>query len=191
MASVTNVCSNCHVFQAQLFVTSPHKDAFAAMGLPGCVTCHSNHGIKHPTDDMIGMGAKAVCTRCHTESDEGARQAVAMNDQLTNLASAIAASDELLSRAKRQGMEVSQALQQEEQARDALLKARVTVHTFSDGELKRDTDSGLAIARQTHFAGEEAMDEWRFRRIGLGLSVLAIALTVVGLGLYIRNMERG
>ncbi|HVP54702.1 MAG TPA: cytochrome c3 family protein [Candidatus Eisenbacteria bacterium] len=190
VASVTNVCSNCHVFQAQLFDTSPHKAAFSAAGLPGCVTCHSNHDIRHPTDEMIGMGQKAVCMQCHLDGDAGAKQAVAMSDQLTNLASAIAASEELLNHAQRQGMEVSQAMQQQEQARDALLKARVAVHAFNDSQLKRDTDAGLVIARQTHIAGEKAMEEWRFRRVGLGVSVFAIALAVLGLGLYIKNLEQ-
>jgi predicted CXXCH cytochrome family protein len=190
VANVTNVCSNCHVFQAQLFETSPHKAAFAAAGLPGCVTCHSNHGIKHPTDKMIGSGPQAVCAKCHTDGDEGAKQAVAMSDQLTTLASAIDASDELLDRAQRQGMEVSQAQQQEMQSRDALLKARVTVHTFRESALKRDTDAGIEIARQTHAAGNQAMAEWKFRRVGLGFSVIAIALAVVGLGLYIKKMEQ-
>src|SRR5271165_3107689 len=190
IANVTAVCSNCHVFQAQLFETSPHKDAFAALGLPGCVTCHSNHAIKHPTDEMIGTGPKAVCTNCHTVGDAGAAQAEAMHNQLAELAAAIAASDELLGRAERQGMEVSQAKLQAAQARDALLKARVTVHTFRDSELKRDTDAGLAVTRQTHAAGEKAMEEWKFRRVGLGLSVVAIAIALVGLGLYIRNLEQ-
>src|SRR5437899_1994895 len=44
VASVVNVCSTCHVFQAQLFDSSPHKEAFASAGLPSCVSCHSNHG---------------------------------------------------------------------------------------------------------------------------------------------------
>lgn len=190
VANVTNVCSNCHVFQAELFATSPHKAAFSAAGFPGCVTCHSNHLIKHPTDDMIGMGSAAVCTKCHTEGDAGATQAVAMHNQLVQLAAAIATSDELLIHAERQGMEVGQPKQHQEQARDALLKARVTVHAFSDSELKKETDVGLAAAQQTHVAGEKAMTEWRFRRVGLGLSVFAIAMTVVGLRLYINNLEQ-
>jgi Cytochrome c3 len=189
VANVTNVCSDCHVFQAQLFDGSPHKAAFSAAGLPGCVTCHSNHDIQHPTDAMVGMGGKAVCSNCHTEGDDGAKQAVAMSDQLTDLAAAITASDDLLGHAERQGMEISQAKQQQEQARDALMKARVTVHAFSSSQLKHDTDAGLAIARQTHIAGEKAMEEWRFRRVGLGISVLAIAITLVGLGLYIKILE--
>jgi len=189
VANVTNVCSNCHVFQAQLFDASPHRAVFAAGGFPGCVTCHSNHGIKHPTDEMIGMGEKAFCVQCHTEGDEGAKKAVAMHDRLASLAAAIAASDDLLDHAERQGMEVSQAKLQQAQARDALLKARVAVHSFRDVDLKRDTDAGLAIARQTRAAGEQAMAEWKFRRVGLGISVLAIAVAVIGLGLYIRNIE--
>lgn len=187
--SVTNVCSNCHVFQAQLFETSPHKAAFAALGFPGCVTCHSNHDIKHPTDEMIGTGPKAVCTTCHTEGDAGWQQAKAMHTQLVGLVRAMAASENLLGRAQRQGMEVSQPELQQTQARDALLKARVAVHAFRDTELKRDTDAGLAVCRKTYAAGEKAMQEWRFRRIGLGLSLVTIALTLVGLGLYIRNLE--
>jgi Cytochrome c3/Doubled CXXCH motif (Paired_CXXCH_1) len=189
VANVTNVCSNCHVFQAQLFDASPHKAAFSTAGLPGCVTCHSNHDIEHPTDAMVGMGGKAVCSNCHTPGDDGAKQAVAMSDQLANLSAAITASDELLNHAERQGMEISQAKQQQEQARDALLKARVTVHSFSDSQLKKDTDAGLAIASQTHIAGVRAMEEWHFRRVGLGFSVLAIAITLVGLGLHIKNLE--
>ena len=190
VANVTNVCSNCHVFQAQLFQTSPHKDAFAAMGFPGCVTCHSNHAIKHPTDEMIGTGPDAVCTKCHTEGDAGFVQARVMHDQLENLQSALTASEEILGRAERQGMEVSQPMLQQAQAKDALLKARVTVHAFSDSDLKRDTDAGLAVTRQTHIAGEKALEEWKFRQVGLGLSLVMIALTLVGLGFYIRNLEQ-
>ena len=190
VASVTNVCSNCHVFQAQLFETSPHKDAFAAAGFPGCVTCHSNHKIVHPTDDMIGTGPKSVCLHCHTEGDAGFVQAKAMHEQLENLQSAIVASDGILGRAERRGMEVSQPLLQQSQARDALLKARVTVHAFNDNDLKHDTDAGLAVTRQTFSAGEKALQEWKFRRVGLGLSLVMIALTLLGLGVYIRNLER-
>ena len=113
-----------------------------------------------------------------------------MHKQLVNLASANAASEEQLGRVERQGMEVSQAKLQAAQARDALMKARVTVHAFSESELKRDTDAGLALSRQVQVAAEKANEEWKFRRVGLGLSLVMIALTLVGLGFYIRNLER-
>jgi predicted CXXCH cytochrome family protein len=189
VANVTNVCSNCHLFQAQLFGKSPHKDAFATMGLLGCVTCHSNHAIKHPTDDMIGTSRNAVCIQCHSDGDAGFKQAQKMNEDLVTLANAIEASDRLLGQAERQGMEVSRAKLQEAGARDALLKARVTVHAFNERELKEDTDAGVAVTQQTYTAGEKALHEWKFRRVGLGLSLVMIVVTLVGLRLYIRNLE--
>jgi predicted CXXCH cytochrome family protein len=188
-ADVTSVCSNCHVFQAQLFDASPHKKAFAAMNLPGCVTCHGNHEITHPTDEMIGTSSRAVCIGCHAQGDAGFQQAASMSKHLAELRSAITSSEELLGHAERQGMEVSQAKQQASGARDALMKARVAVHSFRDSELQRDVDAGLVITRQTQMAGKKAMEEWRYRRIGLGLSLVMIAITLVGLRLYIRNIE--
>jgi predicted CXXCH cytochrome family protein len=190
VANVANVCSNCHVFQAQLFASSPHKQAFANMGFPGCVTCHSNHGIKHPDDEMIGSGPKSVCTQCHSEGDDGFKAAQAMHAQLADLAGRIAASDEILQRAERQGMEVSQSKLQEMQARDALLKARVTIHSANDAELKKDIEPGLGMVEKTYAAGLQAMKEWRFRRVGLTFSIGTILLTLLGLWLYIKNMER-
>ena len=68
--TVQNVCSNCHVFQAQMYEKSSHKTAFQAASLPGCVVCHSNHGISHPTDAKLGTGPEAVCMRCHTPGDD-------------------------------------------------------------------------------------------------------------------------
>jgi predicted CXXCH cytochrome family protein len=190
VANITNVCSNCHVFQAQLFATSPHSEVFAAAGFPGCVTCHGNHEIKHPTDALIGTSSEAVCTNCHAADDAGLTQAAAMHDRLSNLASAIAGSEDRLHQAEQKGMEVSQSKLQSAQARDALLKARVTVHTFRDADLQRDTDAGLAVTRQTYAAGEKALAEWRFRRIGLGLSIAMIALTLAGFRLYINVLEK-
>ena len=88
VASVENVCSNCHVFQAQLFDTSPHKEAFAAAKMPGCVTCHSNHRIQHPTDAMLGAGPQSVCTNCHAAGDGGFKVATTTHEKLTGLDSA-------------------------------------------------------------------------------------------------------
>lgn len=190
VADVSSVCSKCHVFQAQLFDASPHKTAFAAMNSPGCVTCHSNHFIKHPSEEMIGTGKNSLCVGCHSEGDAGYKEAAGIGSQLAALDASLSDSEQILRRAERQGMEVSDALNQQSQARDALLKARVTVHSFRAAEVKKDTDAGLALTKTTYAAGVQAMQQWKYRRVGLGLSLLMIAITVVGLGLYIRNLEK-
>jgi hypothetical protein len=181
VASVEYVCANCHVFQAQLFDVSPHKQAFEAVSLPSCVTCHSNHRIHPPSDAMIGAGPQSVCTNCHVEGDAGWQAAVHISDQLARLVEAIARSEEVLGRAERSGMEVSEAKLQQVAARDALTKARVTLHSVTPARVDADIEEGLKVAAQT---------ERDFRRKGLGVSLLAILLMVLALALYIREIER-
>ena len=189
VASVANVCSTCHVFQAQLFDASPHKAAFASAGLPGCVTCHSNHGILHPTDDLIGTGDKAICTQCHSEGDPGFVAAGKMKQQLVQLGTSIGNADQVLGQAERSGMEVSQPRLDLTQARDALTKARVAIHSFNPARVESDVKPGLETAAKDEDAGKKALAERSYRRIGLGLALVAIALVLVGLRLYTKQIE--
>jgi predicted CXXCH cytochrome family protein len=188
-ASVANVCSTCHVFQAQLYDSSPHREVFESAGLPGCVTCHSNHGISHPTDELIGTDDKAVCTQCHTEGDAGFVASGKMKQQLIQLAASIDNADQILGRAERSGMEVSQAKLDLAQAKDALTKARVTVHSFNLARVESDIKPGLETAAKDYDAGKKAMVERSYRRVGLGISLVAIALVLVGLRLYLKRIE--
>jgi predicted CXXCH cytochrome family protein len=189
VASVTNVCSTCHVFQAQLFESSPHKAAFSAAGLPGCVTCHSNHRISHPTDAMVGTGPQAVCTSCHTQGDAGFAAAANIQKQFLELQTAIGKSEEVLTRAERDGMEVSQAQLELTSARDQLTKARVTLHSFTPAKIDVDIKAGQETATKTRLAGEKALRERDYRRAGLGVSLLTILAMLIGLKLYIGEIE--
>jgi nitrate/TMAO reductase-like tetraheme cytochrome c subunit len=189
VSTVQNVCSTCHVFQAQLFDGSPHKAAFAAAGLPGCVTCHSNHRIAHPSDVMLGVGTGSVCTNCHVPGDAGYQAAEKIHSDLAGLDNAIKGSNEILSRAESAGMEVSQSVLEEDAARDSLTKARVSIHSFDPPRVQQDIDAGLKVAEKTRKDGVAALQERDYRRKGLGLSILAILAVVIGLRLYIRQIE--
>src|SRR5215470_12879996 len=175
-ASVANVCSNCHVFQAQLFGSSPHQAAFASAGLPGCVSCHSNHAISHPTDELVGTSEKAVCTQCHTAGDEGYKAADQIHNPVVQLTAAITRADEILGKAESSGMEVSEAKLDLAQARDALTKARVAVHAADPSRLEADIKPGLDAAAKDYDAGKRALQERNYRRVGLAFSLLAIGL---------------
>jgi formate-dependent nitrite reductase cytochrome c552 subunit len=154
------------------------------------VTCHSNHKINHPSDAMIGNGPQSVCTNCHTGEDAGMKQAVAMQSDLHGLRDAIEKSDELLERAERSGMEVSQAKLSQTQAKAALTKARVSIHGFNAAGIKADVATGMKLAEENLHAGEQAMAERDYRRKGLGVAVVLILLTIAGLWLFIREIER-
>ncbi len=186
---VQNVCSTCHVFQAQMYEKSSHKEAFKTASLPGCVVCHSNHGITHPTDAKLGNGSEAVCTQCHTPGDSCDQARAEFLSGLTRLDQAIKSADHVLSVAESSGMEVSEARLAQSQSRDSLTKARVAIHSFRKDLVDQDIQSGLDVAAKNLQAGQKAMTERRYRRLGLGVSLLAIALMLVGLRLYIKRIE--
>jgi hypothetical protein len=187
---VQNVCSTCHVFQAQMYEKSSHKDAFQAASLPGCVVCHSNHGIVHPTDVKLGTGPEAVCMQCHEPGDVCDQARAALLTDLGRLDQAINNADRVLTVAESSGMEVSDARLAQSQARDSLTKARVTVHSFRKDLMDQDIQAGLDIAAKNLQAGQRAMKERDYRRVGLGISLGAIGIVLVGLRLYIKKIER-
>jgi hypothetical protein len=187
--SVRNVCATCHVFQAQMFEKSTHKQAFAKASLPGCVVCHSNHGITHPSDANLGTGTGSLCIQCHAPGDRCDQARASILAELTNLDDSIKKADKLLQLAESSGMEVSEARLAQNEARDSLTKARVTIHTFQTDLVQQDVKTGLKIANANFETGQKAMAERKFRRIGLGISLLAICIVVIGLGLYIKQIE--
>ena len=87
-------------------------------------------------------------------------------------------------------MEVSQAKLDLTQARDSLVKVRVATHSADPRVVAVDIDAGLKTASADFAAGEKAMQERNYRRIGLGFSLVAIMLALVGLRLYIIQIER-
>ncbi|MDE2463261.1 MAG: cytochrome c3 family protein [Alphaproteobacteria bacterium] len=187
---VQNVCSTCHIFQAQMYEKSSHKAAFDAASLPGCVVCHGNHDIAHPTDAKLGTGAGAVCMQCHKPGDACDRARADMLSQISQLDEAIKNADTTLAVAESAGMDVSEARLGQNAARDSLTKARVAIHSFKTDVVSQYVQAGLKVASKDLKAGQRAMVERNRRRIGLGLSLIAIAMVLAGLWLYIRKIER-
>jgi hypothetical protein len=72
-----------------------------------------------------------------------------------------------------------------------LVKARVAVHNFRADAVALPVKEGLTIAAEAHRAGQEALAERDFRRVGLGVSLACILLTLAGLWLAIRWLESG
>ncbi|HTT18907.1 MAG TPA: cytochrome c3 family protein [Candidatus Sulfotelmatobacter sp.] len=186
---VQNVCSNCHAFQDQMYEKSTHKKAFQEASLPGCVVCHGNHGITYPTDAKLGTGPDAVCMRCHTPGDKCDQARAGLQASLIRLEQAIQNADQALGLAERSGMEVSEARLAQDQARDSLTKARVTIHSFRTDLVDQDVQAGLRTAAQNLRAGQEAMVERNRRRAGLGVSLVAIGMVLVGLRQYLKKIE--
>jgi predicted CXXCH cytochrome family protein len=189
IASVANVCGQCHARQAELFQTSPHKAVFDQKGLGECITCHSNHAIAKPNDQMIGTQSGALCINCHSNGDKGFVAAGQMRTRIDELIAGINRSTAMLNRAERAGMEVSKPKFELKGATDALTHVRVLIHSSSTNEVDKVAEPGLETATKGYQAGLAALAELSFRRKGLAVSLIFIGFLALLVYLKIRQIE--
>ena len=75
---------------------------------------------------------------------------------MSQLDEAIKGADQVLGVAESSGMEVSEARLAQDQARDSLTKARVTIHSFRTDMVDQDIQAGLKIAAKNLQAGKRS-----------------------------------
>ncbi len=190
--SISKVCGTCHALNAELFSSSPHKAAFDSRHLPECETCHGNHEIIAASSKLLGVTPEAVCSRCHTPTENvaGYNAAAHMRNLIDSLSSEEDTAKALIDEAEQKGMEVTEAKFKLRDARQARLEARTAIHAFNEERFRGVVGKGLVIARDCAAAGRGALDEYLFRRVGLGISTLIISILAVGLYFWIRRLER-
>ncbi len=189
--SISKVCGTCHALNADLFSISPHKQAFDALQLPECETCHGNHEIVAATNELLGTAPEAVCSRCHSSTDRprGFAVAATMRHLTDSLEAAELQARSLVEDAEQKGMEVSEAKFKLRDARQARLEGRTMVHSFDEAKFRETIGKGLATAAFVAAEGRAAIDEYYFRRLGLGVSTLIITILAGSLYLFIRRLE--
>jgi hypothetical protein len=187
---VGNVCGQCHATMGELFRESQHAELFAMLGVPGCATCHGNHEILDATTEFLGATEGTACAQCHAPEDAGGAVAQQMRALIDSLDGQLDSARQLLEQAENRGMEVSQALFELESANNARIGARAAVHGFDLAAVASEVEEGLAVTGAGIGAGERALDEWDFRRIGLAVSVVIILALIGGLLLRIRELDR-
>jgi len=187
VGSVANVCGTCHAVFAQKFEASVHRQIFDK----GCVECHGNHAVLKPSDEMLGTGAHAICATCHSGADDkGAVAADRMRGDIDRLKGAIDGTSALVAHVKNAGMEVSAQELALAEARSHLTLGRTEMHASDAVRVDAIIQEGLTIVTGADVAGQRAVGELKFRRTGLAISLGAIMLVVVALGLKIRQLDR-
>ena len=186
--SAVNVCATCHAIFGQKFATSVHAQIFDR----GCVECHSNHAVLKPSDELLGTDpARSLCATCHSGAgDKGAAAAAQILGDFTRLTSGLERSAATVARLKNAGMEMNAQDLALATARTRLTLARTEMHTFEPAGVTAVVNEGLATVAAVDRAAEQTSAELRFRRRGLAVSLGAILLVVVGLGLKIRQIDR-
>lgn len=190
VTSVANVCAQCHSATRDLFVRSPHKQAFDVLAMAECTVCHGTHKIVFPTDEMIGAEKGSVCLQCHPAGSAGLTVASRIRQSLEDVKSAIGDTEALLRQVGSAGMDVTDAQLDMNEARTQLILTRAVTHTTSPQEIQKSASAGLAAVAKARKVGEAALAELGFRRRGLTVSVAVIVFVAVTLWLKLRDLER-
>ena len=190
--SISQVCGTCHAMNATLFASSPHKKAFASRRLPECETCHGYHDIVRATDELLGVSPGAACSRCHDENEKVKGYVTARNmrkliDSLEWNENHAAA---LVDDAEQKGMEISEAKFKLRDVHQAWLQSRTMVHAFNEEKFREVISKGLDVTSSVVTDGQQAIDEYYFRRWGLGIASFIITIVAASLYLTIRQIEK-
>ena len=189
LASVRNVCGQCHSVMADYFDQSGHGSIFEEADLPGCALCHDHHAIQPVDDATLTERSEDVCLTCHAAPDPFGLEFERIASVLDSLEMAAEASRLVLEEAENAGMEVSQAFFELDDVRNAQTRAHSAIHTFKVEPVREEVAAGLAVTAQVEARGRAALDEHRIRRVGLGVSAGIILLLIAGLLLKIREYE--
>jgi predicted CXXCH cytochrome family protein len=190
LASVRNVCGQCHTVMADYFDQSAHEQIFQEADLPGCATCHDHHAIQPVDDATLGERAQDVCATCHEPPDSLGLEFERIAAVLDTLTRVEQQSRSVLEEAENAGMEVSQALFELDDIRNVQTRAHSAIHTFHVDPVRTEVTAGLEIAARAEARGHEALVDHRSRRVGLGASAAVVLLLIVGLLMKIRELER-
>ena len=192
VSSLSAVCGNCHALEADLFDGSPHKEAFEENDFPMCETCHSNHKIVKPSDALIGTQESSLCADCHS-ADDGTIAFVtaeSVSEAITALAAAHGQADSILGEAILKGMMTTDEEFRLKEVAQALIQSRTKVHAFNADSVLASTQDGIEKADLVRINSAALIEEYYFRRKGLGLATIFITLLAIALYIKVRKLDR-
>ena len=160
------------------------------MGVPACVQCHGNHLVMPSSDGMIGLGENTTCGSCHESSDSAAKVILKTSGVLKSLTKGQEEAKSLLSRAEQLGMDVTEAKYSLKDVNQSLIESRVKIHSFALSPVMESAGPGIKIIEEAKRAAQAAIDEYYFRRKGLGISTFILTILVALLYAKIKRIEQ-
>ena len=188
MDAISNICGACHSYNAELFLESPLAPAFRERSLADCVACHGKHKISHVADEWVGDNPAKTCRKCHDEGDEGSDLALYFTDSMATARQSFEEIEGLLHEAETKGMDVTEAEDYVEAARQSMMQARTLVHSFSKPVMEEKLMEVAENQTAALEAGYEALRGLEERRRGLAISTLLLFVLTMFVAIKIRTL---
>jgi hypothetical protein len=192
ITSISAVCGLCHALIADEFAESPHKKAFDAKDYPECEICHSNHLVLNPELHWVGITDSSLCTNCHTPDDgtTGLQAAEIIHSSLVGLNQVYERAAGKIDEADLKGMMVTDQLLALKEGKQAIIKASTYVHSFNPEKVSEEAEKGAKKSEEVYEAAIAKIDDYYFRRKGLGVASLIITIIAIALYFRIKAIEK-
>ena len=143
---------------------------------------------------MLATGPGQLCGDCHREyakdNPECIKTADYFHDTITRMDQArtrfIAVSEKLAAR----GLDVEPINNELTEITDVLKKSRTYVHSFSQNSFQQVAAPGEQAVQRTDALVNNAHEEYKYRQIGLAVSIGLIGLLILAIYLKLRQMEK-
>jgi ElaB/YqjD/DUF883 family membrane-anchored ribosome-binding protein len=194
LAQVSQSCNLCHSANASLFDGSKHKHAFEQHKWPECGECHGNHNIAKTHDAMLATGQGQLCGDCHRqyakENPECIKTANYFHDTIDQMDQAGTRFLALTEKLAAKGLDVEPISNELTELGDTLKKSRTYVHSFSRNTFQQVAASGEQAVQRTDALVKKASEEFKYRQIGLAVSIGLIGLLMLAIYLKLRQLEK-
>ncbi len=152
-------------------------------------TLHGVH-VRDRPGEAVEPHPGSACLSCHEVGDACDQATERMYAALVSLDRDLRGAAAVLRRAELAGMEVSTPLfELKSQGTTASVEARAFIHTFEPDRLVQRAEEGKKIALSTRKAGEAALAELQYRRKGLAVSLVLVAMVLAAIYLKIRQVD--
>jgi len=186
LGAISDVCGACHVNNMTLFKGSDLYKEFINLELKQCESCHGEHLIEKPTDELLNFSITPNCeSACHSIKS---KSSFAMSTHFYQLIDSLKANlnfaEERISLAEIKGMEVSDLFIHIEEANKILIQSRTSIHSFNADIISEITSAGFKELSMAVAGAQAALNEHSYRR--KGLFIFSILITIFVILFYIR-----
>jgi hypothetical protein len=113
-----------------------------------------------------------------------------MRSMIDSLEFAERKADSLVGEAEQKGMEVTESKFKLRDVRQARLQSRTAIHSFNEDKFAEVVRAGIVKADVVAGEGQASIDEFFFRRYGLGIATLIITVLALALWAHIKRIEK-
>jgi len=187
---ITDVCGTCHVNNKSLFQESHMSEGFLKQGISQCISCHNNHEVLPPSDEMLKWSDESMCIDCHKDGGKAKEMSLYFYNKIDSLKTEMEDAGELLEKAEMKGMEISDLLIKMEEAHNVLIQTRTSIHSFNKETVDEKAKPGFESAAEAKKGAIRALDNFKFRQKGLFAFSLILSLFVVTFYFKIRDIDK-